>query len=100
MRLFFGDGRRGFPRFRDIRNFSNTPEIQAADVDGDGAMDLVGIELVSVIVLQAPAIHGATRRLSHRFGTEMWSLEVADADLDGRLDLIAASGSAILVARG
>jgi hypothetical protein len=98
IRLFLGDGARGFPRTLAVDGLASAPELRAADLDGDAYPDLAGVARSKLVIIQSPA--SSPRSMTLDLGVEVRPLEVADVNADGSQDLVTASWSTVVVARG
>ena len=99
-RLFFGDGRGGFPRSRDIDLPYNPSELRAADVDGNGFPELLTFSLTRAVILLDPGAPGPPGSTVIDVRAEILAIEATDVDRDGRGDLLVSSRSTLHVARG
>lgn len=103
VRLLFGDGHGEFPRTRAFEDLVASGGLRIADVNLDGAMDLVVAAASEFVVLRSVARDEEPEREVIPVGPGIDAFDVADVDRDGHPDLVSTASdpaSAILVFRG
>ena len=96
-RAFLNEGKGAFPKDFDLPSLEHASSLRVADIDGDGAADVVSVADGQVFVLRRVHVAGETQRTDIQFDVSATAVQTLDDERDASTYLLVGTRIGLIV---